>query len=290
LTVSVFDKYLGRKLWSRIKIPVSPNAAPAIPVAGTARPIANDTALMAAARRDSPVVARAARSTVLQVEARHGKWLRVNLGDDRPGFVPEAEVTLSTRPPAAGKPAKPKLAAGLTHEFSVKPPEIHFEPINASIDAPGITVKGKVSHWEGVDDLWVETWHLDTDPIRRDKILYTAAPVEKERAPLRHLEFKIPVDLTKGSNVITVQARNRNGVKAFKRVAVYRPMARVKPEGVLGVAAAPDKPSGTRKRTKRKSSGRCGCGNATAPPSFPPWLFVVLLLLASHCRRTHRDS
>lgn len=301
LSISVFDRYLGRTVGQEILLPVNSVKTafePFLPPA-TARPIATEVTLLNAARASAVVIARAGPKALLPALGRTGQWLMVELGNGWPAFVPAAEVSLSkpaqptvnpagaAAPPSRDPPdlppvrSCPRLHFGVTLDLFIKPPEIVFKNTIKETTSESIRIEGEVSHWNGVMDLWVERFGLDIDPIGKNKLLYTRVSQGPDAAPVRRFPFKLLASLYKGSNLITVHARSRNGIEAFSRLAVYRMVEPKRTETVVESAAS------MKKRVVKKASkarSRCGCCSE-GPRGSPFWLFTFLLLLLGFGRR-----
>lgn len=259
VTLTLYDKTLGGDVVQTIVLPRPGLPGRFSPDKRVVAPLSARVVLSGHAGPDGQRVAKVTPASRLAVEARRSAWLRVSLPGERFAFVSASDVR-----PVVGAAASD---SGVTPLWSVVPPRLRLTPGSAVATTAVYEVTGRAFAAGGVQDLWVRAWNPETRHRAVDKLAYRAAPA----GGARNLEVRARVRLAPGTNYVAVDGRDMGGAQGQRRIAVYLP-----PD--LAVRGGEGGPAAARKKAKKNTSKKRGCGCRSGDASGRAMLAAVFLL------------
>ncbi len=200
LEVSIADTELEESVIEKLELPVS--SAGRAPTARTGKvTIKKDAKIFEAPARNGSVVARARRAMTVEAQAKLGGYIRVDLGEGRPGWVKASDT--------GGSAADAR--ASLSYAFDHMPPQLEIDFGDKLVTRKSkLRVRGSATDDQRVHDLYVFAGAR--------KVFYRS---NRSGGNPRRARFDTTVPLHGGTNYITVFARERDDVVA-RRVFVVR--------------------------------------------------------------------
>jgi carboxyl-terminal processing protease len=210
LEVSIGDTVLRESAGEKLKLPVRP-APPQdfAPSSGTLN-IADSAQIYERPAEDSRVVAKVSGGVAsLNAQATVGQFIRLDLGDGRPGWVKQASVA----GPSTG--TKGKLVDVLAH----MPPKLEVNYANTmTTRQDSLKVQGSATDDTRVRDVYIF--------VGSRKVFYQSNRGATD--PMKQ-KFEASLPLRPGTNFVTVVARESNEVASHKSFIVRRDS----PDGAL---------------------------------------------------------
>lgn len=207
--MTVYDAALHGSVVEKLHYPVRPAAAGPAPATGYVKTARDDTPVYEGASTDADRVASAPKGAVFRITGKQGPWYRIELDEERPGFVAEADVRKAG---ARGQKAE------LQPIWQVTPPAIALDIPSYVTDQPTYQLRGKVTDDSHVEDVYVFVSNMD-DEVENRKVFYKSNRNGKQT---NALSFQTQIPLWPGTNQVTVVARENDEVKAAHTMYVYR--------------------------------------------------------------------
>jgi carboxyl-terminal processing protease len=192
--------------------------------------------LRSTAHQDGVRVAQVNRNHRLAVDAKCGRWWRVQLPHGAVGFLPQLDGTVTT--PAgkmvcgdaavsADRDAACAAGAAKTEPqwvYPATPPQIEARIATSKPMQSGspqrTAVRGSIAHWAGIRDFWIATWNVDRPPPKPRKIHYRALAKGKGDRKVREHTFNVKIPLRKGAQMVGIVARGRDDIKTVEKLSV----------------------------------------------------------------------
>ncbi len=209
--LQVYDTALGETVSEKLRYPLRAASAGPTPARGNVR-ITQSSSVFEGASDSSAFIAKAAKGSVVQVTGKQGKWLRVNLGKDQPGFI-LSENTKKTK-------SAPKLS-GIDARMQVTPPVLSLQVASYETSSATYSLKGKVVDDSKVEDVYVFVSNREAK-VESRKVFYRS---NRAGAKANELSFDAEIPLWPGSNSITVVARESDGVRSVQVLYINRIIA-----------------------------------------------------------------
>jgi carboxyl-terminal processing protease len=211
----VYDAHLREGVSEKLKYPVRKAAAAIAPASGVVRVSARAARVFDGASTDSANIASAPKGVLFKVTGKTGDWLRVDLGEGRPGFVDAREVAR-----ASGTPRPTELA----HNWQVTPPTLSIEVPSYEVNGSTFTLRGKAVDDTRIEDVYVFVSNQDSK-IDNRKVFYRS---NRGSAKPTQMSFSPDIPLWPGSNLVTVVVRENDEVKSSQMMYLYRPKGETK--------------------------------------------------------------
>lgn len=209
--VTIWDSALGTTQVARIELPVQAAAAKPTALRTGLKVTRDQAAVRGGAAVAAPLVARAARGSLLLADARLGDWYRLAGAKDEPGA---GWIHRATVERVAARRAKAAGAAALKPFIQHTPPRIALETKPQFYEqGESITLRGRV-HDDDSAIRDVAVW------VGSDKIHLLAG--SKMRNP-RDFPLEVEVPLEPGPNHITIIAREGQHFAAHRSLVITRP-------------------------------------------------------------------
>ncbi|HUS65380.1 MAG TPA: MXAN_5808 family serine peptidase [Kofleriaceae bacterium] len=211
----VYDAHLREGVSEKLKYPVRKAAAAVSAASGVVRVGARPTTVFDGASLETARIATAPRGALFRVTGRTGDFLRVDLGEGRPGFVEAREVAK-----ASGTPRPAELA----HNWQVTPPTLSIEVPAYEVSSSTFTLRGKAVDETKIEDVYVFVSNQDAK-IENRKVFYRS---NRGSAKPTQMTFSPDIPLWPGSNLVTVVVRENDEVKSSQMMYLYRPKGETK--------------------------------------------------------------
>ncbi len=156
------------------------------------------------------VVAKAGAGTKFKALGSRAGWTKIDLGDDRFGFVRDADVESgkSVRRPGKYDPV-----------LNVSPPKVELVGAVTQTDDSSIHLSGVATDEQAVRDIYITVINPSRDMFGgREKVFYQASKNPKSGK----LEFAADVPLSPGNNLIEIHARENDAIEGTHRLWVLR--------------------------------------------------------------------
>jgi carboxyl-terminal processing protease len=203
LEVSVGDTVLRESSGEKLKLPVRPEPPPGFSPSTGVAVLGNEALVHERPASDSRIVARVQGGAVeLPAQATVGNFLRVDLGDGRPGWVQQSALVAHTAGP------KGKLSDVLAH----MPPKLEVSYGNTlTTQQDWLKLHGAASDDTKVRDVYVF--------VGSRKVFYQS---NRGASDPTKQKFEAALPLRPGINFVTVVARESNDVASHKSFIVRR--------------------------------------------------------------------
>jgi carboxyl-terminal processing protease len=203
LEVSVGDTVLRESAGEKLRLPIRTEAPAAFAPSSGVVSVASDAPIYERPAADARIVARVTGNTLdLPAQATVGSFIRLDLGDGRPGWIQQSSVT------AKSTGAKGKLTDVLAH----MPPKLDVSYGNA-LTTQQDSLK---LHGSAVDDTKVRDTYVF---VGSRKVFYQS---NRGAADPTKQKFEATLPLRPGTNFVTVVARESNEVASHKSFIVRR--------------------------------------------------------------------
>ncbi len=206
--LQVYDAALGESVSEKLRYKLRSASAGPAKAGGNVR-ISRDAAVFEGASDTSAFIAQARKGTVFQVTGRQDDWVRVDLGQGRPGFVKRAMTQ---------KSSGPAKLSGVDARMQVTPPNLALNIPSYETKASTYALSGTVTDDSKVEDVYVFVSNRDAK-IDNRKVYYQS---NRSSATASEMAFQADIPLWPGSNRITVVARESDGVRSAKTLYLYR--------------------------------------------------------------------
>jgi carboxyl-terminal processing protease len=203
LEVSISDSVLRESAGEKLKLPIRQEPPAAFAPSSGSITVSDDAPIRERPEDDSRIVARVTGGSLdLQAQATVGNFIRVDMGDGRPGWVQQSSVTAKSNGP------KGKLVDVLAH----MPPKLEVSYGNTlTTQQDSLKLKGSAVDDNRVRDVYIF--------VGSRKIFYQSNRGAAD--PLRE-KFEATLPLRPGTNFVTVVARESNDVASHKSFIVRR--------------------------------------------------------------------
>ena len=171
--------------------------------------VSRDAAVFEGASDTSAFIAQARKGTVFKVTGRQDEWVRVDLGEGRPGFVKRAMTQKGG--------GAPKLS-GVDARMQVTPPSLTLSIPSYETKKSNYILSGTVKDDSKVEDVYVFVSNRDAK-IDNRKVYYQS---NRSGATAAELAFRADIPLWPGDNRVTVVARESDGVRSAKTLYLHR--------------------------------------------------------------------
>jgi carboxyl-terminal processing protease len=205
LEIVLADGVIGESASEKLRFALAP-ALPALGKRGMVE-IPDGTEIRSGAAVTSPPLAVAQGKAVFASDATLGPWTRLDLGQQKVGFVP----TTSTRPVRSGK-------GSVRTYWHSTPPVLTVNLGSLETSSATTTLEGAVDDDTHVEDVYVYVSNREAN-IDGRKVYYQS---NRRGGDGKKLTFKASVPLWPGSNQIVVVARENADVKTVTTSFVYR--------------------------------------------------------------------
>ncbi|MET0386250.1 MAG: MXAN_5808 family serine peptidase [Polyangiales bacterium] len=203
LEISMSDTVLHESAGEKLRVPVRQEAPTAFAPSSGVVSINDGASILERPAEDSRIVAKVSGGVLeLPAQATVSSFIRVDLGDGRPGWIQQASVTARASGP------KGKLVDVLAH----MPPKLEVSYGNALVTQQDtLKLKGSAS-----DDTRVRDVYVFVGPR---KVFYQSNRGATDPTKQR---FETTIPLRPGTNVVTVFARENNEIASHKSFIVRR--------------------------------------------------------------------
>jgi carboxyl-terminal processing protease len=189
LLLGVVDTQLGVSAGQKVTIPIVREAGAVEPLRGASL-VSLQAGVELRERPDSeaPVIGRLEAAAKVAMTARSGGFVRVDMGEGRPGWVRSDAISASS-----GKPGTAQVAWSTPNAA----PEVALDgPQTYATTADSITLRGRATDQQRVRDLFITT--------SGHKVFYESNPPGSSS---KELAFNAEIPLRPGLNTIMVAAR-----------------------------------------------------------------------------------
>ncbi len=208
IELQVYDAALGETVSEKLRYMIQPDSAGPARAKGSVR-ITRSAAVFEGASDTSEFIAQARKGTVFRVTGKQGDWLRVDLGEGRPGFVKRDKTTKGG--------GKAKLGSVDTR-MQVTPPSLTLQIPSYETAAATYTLVGNVKDDSKVEDVYVFVSNREAK-IDNRKVFYRSNRNGKTPS---ELDFQAKIQLWPGSNRVIVVARESDGVRTSRTFYLHR--------------------------------------------------------------------
>jgi carboxyl-terminal processing protease len=173
--------------------------------------VRGDTIVRSGASGSTPVVGKVKSGAHFRQSRIFGDFVRIDLAEGRPGFLPLSAVT-ATSGPSAGSDGALNLA------WQVTPPTIEVRPTPLSVESNSIRLSATAKDAEQVIDAYVVVSNR-TAKIEHRKVFYRSnrnGPMSTE------MQIDAAVPLWPGVNFVSVVARQSGQVQAMQTLVINR--------------------------------------------------------------------
>jgi len=159
------------------------------------------------------VVAELDPGAVLEVSAVAGEWLAVPgaQGEGRRLWLPADRVSEGGKGPVARIPREHRM---------IDPPVIELAEVPSVVSSDTVEISGVARHHHRVRDVVVTV--RESGPAQPERKVFYLANRELDGDGARALEFSTPVELSPGSNHVTVLVRDHDKVERYADLWVFR--------------------------------------------------------------------
>ncbi len=206
--LQVYDAALGESVSEKLRYKLRSASAGPAKASGSVR-VTHNAAVFEGASDTSAFIAQARKGTVFRVTGKQDEWLRVDLGQGRPGFV-KREMTQK-----GGGSAN---LSGLDARMQVTPPNLTLNIPSYETKTSTYSLSGTVKDDSKVEDVYIFVSNRDAK-IDNRKVYYQS---NRGGATAAELAFQADIPLWPGSNRITVVARESDGVRSAKTLYLQR--------------------------------------------------------------------
>jgi carboxyl-terminal processing protease len=206
LEVSVGDTVLRESAGEKLKLPVRQAPPPEFAPSSGSLNIADGTSILERPADDSRIVARVSGGVLpLTAQAKVGPFVRIDMGDGRPGWIKQATGAAPSDPNAG---AKGKLIDVLAH----MPPKLDVNYANTlTTRQDSLKVQGSAVDDNRVRDVYIF--------VGSRKVFYQS---NRGATDTTRQKFEATLPLRPGTNFVTVVARESNDVASHKSFIVRR--------------------------------------------------------------------
>lgn len=203
LEVSIGDTVLRESAGEKLKLPVRQAALPDLTSSSGVMNVADGASIYERPADDSRVVARVSGGVLpLNAQASVGNFVRLDLGDGRPGWIKKGSVV------ASAEGAKGKLIDVLAH----MPPKLEVSYGNTlTTRQDSLKVQGTATDDTRVRDVYIF--------VGSRKVFYQS---NRGASDPKRQKFEATLPLRPGTNFVTVVARESNEVASHKSFIVRR--------------------------------------------------------------------
>ncbi|MCP4444424.1 MAG: PDZ domain-containing protein [Myxococcales bacterium] len=206
--LQVYDGGLGESVSEKLSYALSPASAGPAAAKGSVR-ISEDAAVFEGASDTSAFIAQARKGTVFRVTGRLIDWLRVDMGNGRPGFVKRGMTQKS------GGAAK---LGGVDARMQVTPPALSLKVPTFETKSATYSLAGTVKDDSKVEDVYIFVSNREAK-IDNRKVYYRS---NRNGASVAELDFQAQIPLWPGSNRVTIIARESDGVRSARTLYLHR--------------------------------------------------------------------
>ncbi len=201
LELVIDDEDLREVTSQKIRIPVS-QPAPGVATATGTFIDAAETELREAPDATARVVLRGAVGAAFPITAQSGDWVRVDVGDGRPGWAPRAQ----------GNGTRAAAAHPVAYVLHNSPPAIETAGVvSLAVRGASLSLQGTASDENRVLDLYVF--------VGAHKVFYLS---NRNAADPHRMAFDAMLPLRPGANIVSVVAREGDDVMARRTYIVRR--------------------------------------------------------------------
>ena len=208
LEMTVYDARLHESITEKLKYRVNPDSAGPAPQ-HRAVLIERETLVHEGADKSSARFAVLRKGSVLAVTGKLGKWLRLELGSNRPGFVLERSVSKTTRQPTR---------SNIEPNWQVTPPKLALAIPHYETRANNYVLQGTASDDTQVEDVYIFVSNRDAK-IENRKVYYKS---NRSSNTTSSMLFEARIPLWPGNNRVTVVARENDKVRSSTSMYLYR--------------------------------------------------------------------
>ena len=206
--MTVYDRVLQESVNETLSYPIaSPSPGPT-PKRGWIRISSDDTPIYEGASTSSERIAHAHRGASFPITGELGGWIRLDLGESRPGFV-RADSVARAR---SGRPG------AVEPTWQVRPPSLELALPSLETRRETFALEGVATDETRVEDVYIFVTNRDAQ-VENRKVFYQS---NRGTGTPRELEFSTDIPLWPGTNRVTVVARENDDVKATRTVYLYR--------------------------------------------------------------------
>jgi carboxyl-terminal processing protease len=207
--MTVYDAVLHESVVEKLRYPARSAGAGPAAASGYVKVARDQAPIFEGAATDAGRVAAAPKGATFRVTGKQGNWYRIELEDNRPGFIAASDTRK-----ADGKPRQNELAIN----WQVTPPTIALEIPSYVTSEPNYRLSGKATDDTHVEDVYVFVSNYD-DQVENRKVFYKSNRNGKQSGSL---DFQTQIPLWPGTNQVTVVARENDEVKSMHTMYVYR--------------------------------------------------------------------
>lgn len=207
--LAVYDDGLQEAVSDKLRFDVAPSASAMEPRRGRVRVAVNRALFRSWPHNGAPVVGEADNGAAFRLLGQLGDWYRVAVGGEQSAFVAAREVV---------KGGAGRAASKFRARYQVTPPKIALRVPSYSTDKAKMRISGTAKDEHQVVDLYVYVRNPEAK-ISGRKVYYRSN--RKSKTPSR-LDFAADVPLWKGTNYVSVFARENNDVQGNKMVVIFR--------------------------------------------------------------------
>ena len=216
LELIVGDGVLRESVDDKLRFRIVPGRDGAVAVEGASkRTVAGEEALRLynGADASTAVVSELPAGAVLEVSVVAGEWLAIagERGEGRRLWLPADRVSEGGQGP---------VTAVAREHLMIDPPIIELNEVPSVVQASAVELSGTALHHRRVRDVVVTV--RAPGPSQPERKVFYLANREEEGEAAKRLEFRTPVELSPGSNRITILVRDHDKVERVEEVWVYR--------------------------------------------------------------------
>ena len=216
LELIVGDGILRESVDDKLRFRIIPGREGAVEVEGERRRTVGDQGalrLYSGADASTAMVAELPEGAVIEVSTVAGEWLALDgaRGEGRRLWLPGDLVELG------GKGAPTELPR--EHRM-IDPPVIDLAELPSVVSEAAVEISGTAHHHRRVRDVVVTV--RAPGPSQPERKVFYLANREAEGEAAQHLEFRTAVELSPGSNRISILVRDQDKVERIEELWVYR--------------------------------------------------------------------
>jgi carboxyl-terminal processing protease len=206
--MQVYDAVLRESVSEKLEYRMHPASAGPSTAGGAVQLSKRDAAIREGASAGSNTVAWAGKDAVFAVTGQQGDWLRIDLGNGRPGFVTAKHASKSS--------ARPQPA--IQPNWQVTPPSLSLNIPSYEVNGHQYVLSGTASDDSHVEDVYIFVSNSDAK-IDNKKVFYKSNRGSKQGA---QMAFSSTIPLWPGSNHVVVVVRENDQVQSARSLYIYR--------------------------------------------------------------------
>ncbi|HUH04955.1 MAG TPA: MXAN_5808 family serine peptidase, partial [Kofleriaceae bacterium] len=206
--MQVYDAVSRESVSEKLQYRMHPASAGPSTAGGAVQLSKRDAAIREGASSSSNTVAWAGKDAVFAVTGQQGDWLRIDLGNGRPGFVTADNASKST--------ARPQPT--IQPNWQVTPPSLSLNIPSYEVTGHEYVLSGTASDDTHVEDVYIFVSNSDAK-IDNKKVFYKSNRGAKRGA---QMAFSSTIPLWPGSNHVVVVVRENDQVQSARSLYIYR--------------------------------------------------------------------